>query len=29
MKLKLDENIDIRVVSFLHLAGHNVATVSQ
>ncbi len=27
MKLKLDENIDIRVVSLLRLAGHDVATV--
>ncbi|WP_414619997.1 DUF5615 family PIN-like protein [Calothrix sp. CCY 0018] len=27
MKLKLDENIDIRVVTFLRLAGHDVATV--
>jgi predicted nuclease of predicted toxin-antitoxin system len=27
MKLKLDENVDIRVVSFLRLAGHDVATV--
>ncbi|MEM7552987.1 MAG: DUF5615 family PIN-like protein [Cyanobacteria bacterium P01_A01_bin.84] len=29
MKLKLDENIDVRVVSFLGSAGHDVATVSQ
>lgn len=28
MKLKLDENIDIRVVTLLRLAGHDVATVS-
>ncbi|BAU64737.1 MAG: hypothetical protein Kow0049_24570 [Stanieria sp.] len=28
MKLKLDENVDIRVVSRLRLAGHDVATVS-
>jgi predicted nuclease of predicted toxin-antitoxin system len=27
MKLKLDENIDLRVVTFLRLAGHDVATV--
>lgn len=27
MKFKLDENIDLRVVSFLQLAGHDVATV--
>ncbi|MCF2145536.1 DUF5615 family PIN-like protein [Desmonostoc muscorum LEGE 12446] len=27
MNLKLDENIDIRVVSLLRLAGHDVATV--
>ncbi|MFB2767868.1 DUF5615 family PIN-like protein [Pelatocladus sp. BLCC-F211] len=27
MKLKLDENIDIRVVTLLRLAGHDVATV--
>lgn len=26
MKLKLDENIDLRVVTLLELAGHNVAT---
>lgn len=29
MKLKLDENIDVRVVSFLRLAGHDVTTVPQ
>lgn len=29
MKLKLDENIDIRVVTLLRLAGHDVATVSR
>ena len=28
MKLKLDENVDIRVVTQLRLAGHDVATVS-
>ena len=28
MKLKLDENIDLRVVTLLQLAGHDVATVS-
>ena len=27
MKLKLDENIDIRVVTLLRLAGHDVTTV--
>ncbi|MBD2449864.1 DUF5615 family PIN-like protein [Nostoc sp. FACHB-152] len=27
MKLKLDENIDLRVVTLLQLAGHDVATV--
>lgn len=27
MKFKLDENIDLRVVSLLQLAGHDVATV--
>lgn len=27
MKLKLDENIDLRVVTLLRLAGHDVATV--
>ncbi len=27
MKLKLDENVDLRVVTFLHLAGYDVATV--
>jgi predicted nuclease of predicted toxin-antitoxin system len=27
MKLKLDENIDTRVVSLLRLAGHDVATI--
>ena len=27
MRLKLDENVDIRVISFLRLAGHDVATV--
>ena len=27
MKLKLDENVDLRVVTFLRLAGHDVATV--
>ena len=27
MKLKLDENVDIRVISQLRLAGHDVATV--
>ncbi len=27
MNLKLDENIDMRVVKFLQLAGHDVATV--
>lgn len=27
MKLKLDENVDIRVVTFIRLAGHDVATV--
>ncbi|MEH2147639.1 DUF5615 family PIN-like protein [Nostoc sp.] len=26
MKLKLDENINLRVVTLLQLAGHNVAT---
>jgi len=29
VKLKLDENVDIRVVSFLRLAGHDVATVQS
>ncbi len=29
MKLKLDENVDVRVVSRLRLAGHDVATVSE
>ncbi len=28
MKLKLDENVDVRVVTRLRLAGHDVATVS-
>ena len=28
MKLKLDENVDVRVVTKLRLAGHDVATVS-
>jgi predicted nuclease of predicted toxin-antitoxin system len=28
VKLKLDENVDVRVVSLLRLAGHDVATVS-
>jgi predicted nuclease of predicted toxin-antitoxin system len=27
VKLKLDENVDLRVISFLRLAGHDVATV--
>lgn len=27
MKLKLDENVDLRVVTFLRLAGHDVETV--
>lgn len=27
MKLKLDENVDLRVVTLLRLAGHDVATV--
>lgn len=27
MKLKLDENVDLRVVAFLRLAGHDVETV--
>lgn len=27
MKLKLDENIDLRIISLLRLAGHDVATV--
>lgn len=27
MKLKLDENIDLRVLSLLRLAGHDVATI--
>lgn len=27
MKIKLDENVDLRVVARLHLAGHDVATV--
>ena len=27
MKLKLDENIDTRVMTLLHLAGHDIATV--
>lgn len=27
MKLKLDENIDLRVITLLRLAGHDVATV--
>ena len=27
MKLKLDENIDLRVVTLLQLAGHDIATV--
>lgn len=29
MKLKLDENVDLRVVAFLRLAGHDVETVSS
>ncbi len=29
MKLKLDENVDLRVVTFLRLAGHDVETVSS
>lgn len=28
MKLKLDENVDVRVIPLLHLAGHDVATVA-
>lgn len=28
MKLKLDENIDMRVMTLLQLAGHDVATVA-
>ncbi|MEC4813464.1 MAG: DUF5615 family PIN-like protein [Scytonema sp. PMC 1069.18] len=28
MKLKLDENIDVRVLTFLRLAGHDVVTVA-
>ncbi|MEG4495993.1 DUF5615 family PIN-like protein [Microcoleus sp. F10-C6] len=27
MKLKLDENVDVRVITFLRLAGHDVETV--
>lgn len=27
MKLKLDENVDLRIVTLLRLAGHDVATV--
>ena len=27
MKLKLDENVDIRIVTLLRLAAHDVATV--
>lgn len=29
MKLKLDENIDLRIISLLRLAGHDVATVPE
>ncbi|MEG4071447.1 DUF5615 family PIN-like protein [Microcoleus sp. Pol14C2] len=29
MKLKLDENVDVRVITFLRLAGHDVETVAS
>jgi hypothetical protein len=29
MKLKLDENVDLRILPWLRLAGHDVATVPE